>query len=280
MKKKLTFLLALYLGISHFSTIHAQNFAIFWDSNFIENFASCNSEGYSVEQTVIDLGYTISQYITDIDNFTTDLAGIDILLIPETEIGEFDNDITPANATAIRDFVNNGGVLIHFGGSAFSNSGGSNSSDNLNTIFGFSLSESGFMSVGSTSILPAETAGTCFESGASTLDNQSGTHLLINTLPEGSKCFYKDANDETSVVTIPFGAGSIFYLGWDWYRGGPGCTLEDSGWSNVLDCAIKSGPITGSLVELPVMNNLLMLVFFLGLLLLGWNRFDSLVKLK
>lgn len=265
---KKTLLLLATLSSVLFFKLDAQNIAVFWDSDYVPIGSSCLDEASNLEATILDLGYTISTYITDIDNFTTDLPGIDILVIPETELGKFNLDLTAANRVAINGFVNNGGRLIHLGGSAFGTS--SNSVDNLNTIFGFTLSESGVKVSESTSILPDQTAGTCFEGGAVTLLNNSGTHLIIPTLPSGAKCFYKDSNNETSVAFIPFGIGGIYYLGWDWFEGGPTCPARDTDWDAILNCAILDVLPVAELKPLPLMKKPYLLLLGIVVFTIGF----------
>jgi hypothetical protein len=43
------------------------------------------------------------------------------------------------------------------------------------------------------------------------------------------------------VARIPYGAGKIIYLGWDWYNAAPRGT-QDEGWRFVLDRAVLESP--------------------------------------
>ena len=63
-------------------------------------------------------------------------------------------------------------------------------------------------------------------------------HLLVfDSFPEGSfNIFGQGAN--TGVAEIPFGSGSIIWLGWSWFNAAP-VGSEDGGWLKVLDHAVQ-----------------------------------------
>src|SRR5262249_44288336 len=63
----------------------------------------------------------------------------------------------------------------------------------------------------------------------------------INGLPVGAKSLYETAAGVSALVQIPFGEGTIFFVGWDWYDAAP-VGSQDGGWLGVLDAAVRTSP--------------------------------------
>lgn len=201
--------------------------AVFDNPSFVDSGGSSSSESDNVQAAFAGLGHNVTTFIaTDAAGINTAIAGKDVIAFPEFEIGTYLPN--PAASQAISDYVAGGGTLIKFG---FSGNNGAF----LNTVFGFSVSET---SAGFVSLQQAATTGTPFEDDAVNLSSNNGTEgLTVASLPVGAEAFYVSGSVAT-VAWIQFGAGQIFYLGWDWFNGAP-VGSQDNGWLNVLDSSVS-----------------------------------------
>ncbi|MEL6863099.1 MAG: hypothetical protein AAFP19_01715, partial [Bacteroidota bacterium] len=217
-----------------FGNAQAQNIAILLDPSYGPTSTSCFNEYPNTLATYQELGFNPT-IISDIS--PTDLAagliGQDVLVIPETESGNFANDLSPAAATIIQDFVASGnGLIMHGSG------GASTGNENLNAIFGFNISYGGGTTSGVSTLNTVQAQGTSFEGCVPTIPNLNAVYLLTGSLPADTKCIYERNSTQTSVALIPFGSGEIAYLGWDWFNGGPGCGFDGSDWETILQKAV------------------------------------------
>jgi hypothetical protein len=126
------------------SFLSAQTIAIFQDPDYYELNRNvpgeeCLDEVFNFTFILTDFGYNNIVPIHDILDFSTDLNGIDILIIPDMEQGDFANDLPASQAAAIRNFVNNGGRLINTGDTQSFNA---TTGSVLNDIFGYNLTVS------------------------------------------------------------------------------------------------------------------------------------------
>ena len=217
----LSFLLAFMVNTS---MLQAQGIAFFNDPAYGDdsNDMTCNDENYTLSQTLANMGMPVTTFINNIDDFVTDLPGHNVLIISDQEEGDLDGDLDPVNRVAIQSYVASGGTVMVF-----------NSANVINDLFGYTIGTIGGVD---TNIDAATTVGTCY--AEQSLVEHDATSLLVPTLPAGSVCYYKDASDNTSIASIPFGIGEIIYIGWDWLDGGPGCPLFDPAWNNTVACAI------------------------------------------
>src|SRR5262249_11060972 len=72
-------------------------------------------------------------------------------------------------------------------------------------------------------------AGTLFSTAAPTLAGNAETALItVASLPPGSASLYDDGTN-SSVAILPFGAGKIVLLGWDWAFSDPPFPGEQNG---------------------------------------------------
>jgi len=176
-------------------------------------------------------GYSVKSF-TDksAQGFASALDGRQVLVMPEMEI--LGLGLTNALIKVIRDFVGHGGTLVINGDE------GSNDTDFLNAVFGFSLTAGG--SVFSLEPLDkqAATAGTTFDDDAATiLANNNTATLNSASLPTNALDLYQIGSG-VAVADIPFGAGQIVYLGWDWYDAAPNGS-QNNGWLKVLKSAVS-----------------------------------------
>ncbi len=210
--------------------VTAANIVVFDNGAYVDTVGGPSSESDTVQASLTALGHTVTTFtgIADTD-FATALAGKDILLIPETEVGDLNAALSPAARTVIANFVAGGGGLIK-------NGHRTRDEDLLDSIFGFSLTSVTLPTNSDGGSLTAAATGTPFAGGPASLIAFSATASLgAASLPPGSLALYQNATGVT-VARMTYGAGRIVFLGWDWYDAAPLGTA-DSGWLNVLDAA-------------------------------------------
>jgi hypothetical protein len=199
--------------------------AVFDNPSYVDTLGAAFSESDTIQASLVSLGHTVTTFtgLTAAD-FTAALAGKDVLVIPEQEIGAIAPALSAAAKTAIQNFVAGGGGLVI----------SCDYRDFLNGVFGYSLVDGGSSTA---SITPAAT-GTAFAGGPATLPPHSFT-LEFDTasLPSGAQTIYSDGVGST-VTLIPYGSGTIASLGWDWFNAAP-LGSQDSGWLQVLDSAVE-----------------------------------------
>ena len=107
----------------------------------------------------------------------------------------------------------------------------------LNDVFGFSLN---YDSGDNSDLNVPDASGTSFASGPSSLESPSATNsIFTSTLPVGSKSIYTfNGGDNATVAQIPYFAGKIIIMGWDWYDAAP-YGSNDGGWLEVLELAVS-----------------------------------------
>ncbi|NNF43743.1 MAG: IPTL-CTERM sorting domain-containing protein [Phycisphaerales bacterium] len=208
---------------------YAVNVVVFDDPAFVDTGGATSSESDNVQASLISLGHTVTTFTgTSGPEWSAALAGQFILAIPELENGNLAAALSPAAASELVTFVSNGGCLLRFAELRGSNN------DFLNPVFGFSLTE---CSISGWDITAAAT-GTAFDGGPASLPDNNGTNTLTTaSLPAGSASIYERAGC-TAVAVIPFGAGQIIDLGWDWFSATPGGGTQDGGWIDVLGRAV------------------------------------------
>jgi len=153
----------------------------------------------------------------------------DVLMVGED--AAHDCSLTPETLAAIRDYVRNGKPIIFTG--AHMDEAGS-----MNSIFGFNTTNVHDSSdeVLAGTLQPGAT-GTPFAGGPPSLTDLSATELLSGT--PGTTLY--SSPEGTWAFTVPYGAGVVTYLGWDFCcgtGGEPGETYRNE-WYRVLDRATK-----------------------------------------
>ncbi|MBL28017.1 MAG: hypothetical protein CMM50_10775, partial [Rhodospirillaceae bacterium] len=206
--------------------------AVFDNPSFVDTSNTSSSESDTIQASLTSLGHTVTTFtgITAAE-IEAALSGVGALVIPEQEAGDIAGALDSAAEAAIADFVSSGGLLVI----------ASNPITFLNSIFGFSLS---FGSGVNATLNTAEVAGTIFADGPTTLPSENATvGLSIASLPSGAIPVYA-ASGSATVTAIPFGAGQIVTLGWDWFNGAP-LGVTDDGWLEVLDRAMTFASADG-----------------------------------
>ncbi|MCC6492345.1 MAG: hypothetical protein IT424_04930 [Pirellulales bacterium] len=206
--------------------------ALFDDGAFVDTFGGSASESDNEQATLASFGAVVAPFVgTDGASWSTALATASLVVIPELELNSLAAFLSPEAASALRDYIAAGGGLIVHG--SYSAPGWA--AQLLNEIFGFSLVES---QSSSTFTLTGGAAGTAFEGNAPTLPSNDGTNsLAIGTLPAGTNRIYANRS-QTAVALLPYGAGQIAYLGWDWYDAAP-VGSQNSGWLDTLRSATQ-----------------------------------------
>ena len=213
---------------------NAASVALFADTAYVDySVGSSSSEASNMQAALESVGNTVTPFVgTAVGAWTTALAGKQVLVIPEQEVGpSLGGALPPATITAVDTFVTGGGTLIvaeDYRTPSF-----------VNAVFGFSVVAAG----GGLSTLNAtNAAGTAFAGGPATLPAPSATNSTTTaSLPAGAKCIY-DVGANCAVWQVAHGAGLIVYLGWDFYNEAPVGT-QDGGWNSVLFAAAgAAGP--------------------------------------
>ncbi len=217
--------------------LHAQsNIALFYDGAYVDNGAFCGSEGTNLLNYYNGAGHTVTTFIgTTGASWTPALSGKDAVVIPEQENGQIVLDA--AATTELQNFVSSGKVLLIHGRFL-------RAERFLNTVFGFSLLSAGGTSSGSSALFGSIPSSSCLASGAAlpaTLGNHSFTTFsTVASLPAGGiPVFGRFGSTQASVYEIPYGSGKIFFFGWDYFEGGPGCPTVDPDWNDLFERALS-----------------------------------------
>ena len=203
------------------------NILVFDNGSYVDTANSPYSESDNVQATLTGLGHTVALVTaTDAAGLAAALVGQDALVIPEMENATW---IPSADVIAvIQAFVSAGGTLVIHGYSGDQDAF-------LNTVFGFSVTTSGSGGPFARSL----TAPTEFDTEAASLPWNDGSETLsIATLPVGSEVYYGDGAN-AAMANLPYGGGSILYVGWDWFYAAP-AGAYDAGWISAYGAALDA----------------------------------------
>jgi hypothetical protein len=228
-------------GLRHYR-VHIPGLALFADPNFVhyDKEAGIASEGINLEAALVSLGYAVIPFGgVSASAFSTAVATVDTLVIPELERQSLAPALNSEARSTISNFVASGGtIIIH---SQFSD----HDEALINAVFGMNLTP-GLEGIGAGGSRKTEAAsGTFFEDTPDPLPHNDGTRTwLASSLPEKTAHsiyqFDDTGIDFTTVGMIPFGAGRIVFLAWDWYDGVP-IGSQDGGWLAILEAATLEG---------------------------------------
>ncbi len=228
-------------GLRHYR-VHIPSLALFTDPEFVhyDKEAGVASEGINLEAALVSLGYAVNSFVgVSSGAFSTATATTDTLVIPELERQNLAPALNSEARSTISNFVANGGtIIIH---SQFSD----HDEALLNAVFGMNLTP-GLEGMGAGGSQKTQASnGTFFEDTPNHLPHNDGTRTwLASSLPEKNAYSIYQFNDTgidfTAVALIPFGAGRIVFLAWDWYDGVP-IGSQDNGWLEILEAATLEG---------------------------------------
>lgn len=153
------------------------------------------------------------------------------LLIPELEEDDILPGLNSGAKAAIANYVSRGGTLITFEPDS------GDLINFLNEVFSFSLSYAGS---DEPITLTEDGAGLFTGLNSEIPSNNATVGLATDDLPPNAVTIYAgDGANQSTVVKIPYGSGSIYVLGWDWYDGAPR-GVQDGGWNNLLVKILES----------------------------------------
>lgn len=244
---------------------YSANVALFADTNFVGyNPGNSSDEASNLQATLESLGHSVATFTgTSTVAWSSALAGVDVLAIPEQEDSAIYPVLEAGARSAILSFVSSGGGLII----------NQDYEDFLNDLFGWSLTTSG---TSPWNLVPANASGTAFAGGPASLPYNDDTSSYSG-LPAGSICMYADASSNCVVLVVPYGSGFVVLLGWDWYDAQPTGSL-DNGWVAVLGNSMQfvggAGPAPSGATPIPTLDglSLALLAFILGLVAFGYLR--------
>jgi len=222
------------------ASAHAANVALFYNTAYVNVGPGTGDEATNVQDSLIARGHSVTTFTsTNAAGLSTALAGQDALVIPELEVAPLAPDLNAAARDVIHGFVSGSGQLVVHACS-ITNVGCVPAL--LNGIFGFALTESQVSNGEPPMPLTAAAAGTEFAGGPASLENfasQSTPRALdLVSLPSQARSVYADPM-KSMVTAIPFGNGSITYIGRDWFNSNPPhASGVDGGWQDVLHRAV------------------------------------------
>ncbi|MBX3438400.1 MAG: hypothetical protein KF861_12990, partial [Planctomycetaceae bacterium] len=192
------------------------------------------SESDNVQATLAALGFTVHPFRgVDAADFVAALAEADVLLIPEQETGYLPNIVASEALDVIRGFVGSGGGLVVHGAGGYE-------TFLLNDLFDFELN-SYWLDTGYLSYQTSAAEQTQFADDSDVLPLLNATSgLSESSLPPGGTAIYTYPawfGNVATVAMLPYEAGNIVMLGWDWFDAAP-IGSQDSGWSEVLKSAV------------------------------------------
>lgn len=200
--------------------------ALFADTAFVDYIpGNSNSEASNVEDTLNTSDAVVATFTgATAADFIAATKTADVLVIPELENGDLSATMAADAKAAVAAFVGRGGTLLLFSPSP-------RSVNLANSTFGLALA----VGSGSGSTLNAiAAAATPFAGGPTSLTSNDATDGLTEaSLPHVTQSVYSDGAGDAMVAEIPFGAGRIDFLGWDWFDAAPTGT-QDGGWVEVL----------------------------------------------
>ena len=211
------------------STSGGKNVAQLAHASYVDTGLSSSGEVYNTKNVLVNKGYTVTQFTAiDVAGLTAALAGKNILLVPELEVGDFYTALSLDARNVIRNFVNNGGGLYV----AADASGRANTL--LNGLFSYSLAGSSYQTA-SVTLNAAAVAGTPFAVAPGSLTGPNGNYPVTATsVPAGATVLYQGSYTYAFIKTE--GAGKVFYGSYDWF----GASLTTpSDWIALFDMAMS-----------------------------------------
>lgn len=198
-----------------------------WSDPRLDTATGCDNESVNLKaQVQATTGFTLDEsivYLTDSD-LASKLDAVGFFFVPDIEAPAVSTVLPDSAKPILRDWVNSGGVFVQTG------TYGSKDVDFLNAIFSLGLVSTS----GSTWSKDAtNTIGTPYEDGPTSLNGPSATDSIDGTNVAGFKAMYGTTSN-AAVATISYGAGTVIFLGWDFYAGGPTCSQASNTWATEI----------------------------------------------
>lgn len=237
----------------------AADVALFANAEYVDTADTAEGEYQNVRHSLLALGHDVTPFVaTNTPGLADALAGRDVVVIPEQETSPLGPDLSPDSEAVLRAFVDAGGTLVLLGGAD-----AGEPEDLMNTAFGFGVS-SGHGTGQELTRRPAAD-GTAFADGPESVPMLDATVTVdAASLPPGARDVYgvvggggggggtttnpTPPTEDTGLYTVPYGDGTIVFLGWDWFSSTrpdtPGYTEgeADGGWQELLRRATSIGP--------------------------------------
>lgn len=197
--------------------------SVFSFPGLTEGDASCADEVDNLEEIISRVpGYSVDRTITTLadqpgSTFLQKLNASRFFFVPDMERSfnvSSTTDFPSTAVTAFQTWLSNGGVIVMTG------TYGSKDVDFLNKVTGWSMtSQSGYSNAPR---IDANTVGTPF--GESALNGLSlGTPSATDAIGPGNAPNFKalwGSGTQAAVATMNYGAGTIIFMGWDFYNSG------------------------------------------------------------
>jgi hypothetical protein len=217
----------------------AADVAFFDNATYVDT-TNPGGEATNLKASLTAAGHTVDPFtgITAVD-LTTALDGEDTLAISEQErVRTLRADLSAGAKQVLRDFVSAGGNLVTFG----------QHKALLDAVFGFTIGTTGPLKMTGGADKQPAAASTPYAAGPAWLPANDGVYAMsVSNLPAAAKVVYQRTQASVAyavVVFIPYGAGTITYLGWDWWGSNPPFTNggADGGWQGLLNLAVSVVP--------------------------------------
>jgi len=217
----------------------AADVAFLDNATYVDN-SNPGGEATNLEASLTAAGHAVHPFtgIAAAD-LTTALAGQDSVAISEQEKPRtLRADLTPGAKQVLRDFVSAGGNFVTFG----------QHKAVLDAVFGFTIGTTGPLKMTGGADKDPAAASTPYAAGPPWLPANDGVYAMrVSALPTDAKVVYQRTQASVAyavVVFIPYGAGTITYLGWDWWGSNPPFTDggADGGWQGLLNLAVSVVP--------------------------------------
>ena len=188
--------------------------------------------GYDVDGSIVDFIDQAGQ-----PTLASQLAGSRFFFMTDMESGAA-NPLSPSflpdsAKTAFRNWTNSGGVMVMTG------TAGVNDVNFLNTIYNWDLTNQAH---GTATEVTSNTTGTPFANatGGVSLTQSNATNSVNPGTVANFKSMWVTQAGNSEVAVIQYGAGTVIYLGWDFYASGPTCTFANDPWvTGIVPAALR-----------------------------------------
>jgi Bacterial Ig domain/Immunoglobulin I-set domain/Immunoglobulin domain len=193
----------------------------------------------NLEVNLKDIGHSVFPFTSLFRAFTND-----VILVPEIVNNPLDTQIDATTRALLQAFVLQGGVLVA--------QGANYTPGFLNSVFDFSIYSPGNYT-GIDYLRTSQAAGTPFTNAPTRVPaNYYTAGLNRDSLPPGALTIFGNTDYNFSAVTlIPYGAGAVIHLGWNWSDAAP-LGSQDGGWIEILADAIQCRRGTPHAARFPV----------------------------